>query len=70
MKKIKQLHSLQKNSSKIYNFLKDKNLLQNTSEYWWPKAGTFEVIVGTILTQNTTWKNVEKSLKNLLNFRT
>jgi len=65
VKKIKQLHSLQKNSFKIYNFLKDKNLLQNASEYWWPKAGTFEVVVGTILTQNTTWKNVEKSLKNL-----
>ena len=25
----------------------------------------FEIVVGAILTQNTTWKNVEKSLRNL-----
>jgi endonuclease-3 related protein len=54
-----------KNSLEIYNFLQEKNLLQNSPKLWWPNAGTFEVIVGAILTQNTTWKNVEKSLVNL-----
>jgi len=33
--------------------------------YWWPNSGTFEVVVGAILTQNTRWENVEKALKNL-----
>ena len=68
MKKIKRLHLSQKNSLDIYNFLKGKNLLRDSSDYWWPNTGTFEVIIGTILTQNTTWKNVEKSLKNLDSF--
>ena len=65
MKKIEQLHLSQKNSVDIYNFLKDKNLLENSPKYWWPNSGSFEVVVGSILTQNTTWKNVEKSLLNL-----
>lgn len=68
MKKIKQLHSLQKNSFKIYKFLENKNLLENSSKYWWPNVGTFEVLIGAILTQNTSWKNVEKSLENLASF--
>ena len=68
MKKIKQLHSLQKNSFEIYKFLEDKNLLENSSKYWWPNVGTFEVLIGAILTQNTSWKNVEKSLENLASF--
>jgi len=52
----------------IYNFLKSKNLLEKSHRYWWPNAGTFEVVVGAVLTQNTTWLNVEKSLKNLDGF--
>ena len=65
MRKIKQLHLSQKNSLDIYDFLKEKNLLENSPKYWWPNAGTFEVVIGSLLTQNTSWKNVEKSLKNL-----
>lgn len=34
-------------------------------QHWWPAESPFEVIVGTILTQNTAWTNVEKALKNL-----
>lgn len=56
------------NSFEIYNFLKDKNLLQKSPKYWWPSVGTFEVVVGSILTQNTTWHNTQKSLKNLEGF--
>ncbi|BCD68559.1 3-methyladenine DNA glycosylase [Nitratiruptor sp. YY09-18] len=33
--------------------------------YWWPNSGSFEVVVGAILTQNTKWENVEKALNNL-----
>lgn len=35
--------------------------------FWWPKFGSFLVIVGAILTQNTKWQNVEKALVNLQN---
>lgn len=32
---------------------------------WWPGETPFEVMVGTILTQNTAWTNVEKAIANL-----
>ncbi|MFB3924649.1 MAG: endonuclease III domain-containing protein [Syntrophales bacterium] len=32
---------------------------------WWPADSPFEVIVGAILTQNTSWANVEKAIWNL-----
>jgi endonuclease-3 related protein len=32
---------------------------------WWPADSAFEVIIGAILTQNTSWKNVEKAIANL-----
>lgn len=34
-------------------------------QYWWPADSPFEVIVGAILTQNTSWVNVEKAIDNL-----
>jgi endonuclease-3 related protein len=66
VKKQGWLHlSLEKSSIDIYRFLESKNLLKDSPPLWWPNAGTFEVVVGAILTQNTTWRNVEYSLKNL-----
>ena len=32
---------------------------------WWPAETPFEVIVGAILTQNTSWKNVAKAIDRL-----
>ena len=32
---------------------------------WWPAKTDFEMMVGAILTQNTTWKNVEKAINKL-----
>lgn len=32
---------------------------------WWPGRTRFEVIVGAILTQNTSWTNVERAIANL-----
>lgn len=34
-------------------------------QHWWPGRSPFEVIVGTYLTQNTSWTNVERALANL-----
>lgn len=33
--------------------------------HWWPAETPYEMMVGAVLTQNTTWKNVEKALQNL-----
>jgi endonuclease-3 related protein len=35
------------------------------AQHWWPAESSFEVMVGAILTQNTSWLNVEKALGNL-----
>lgn len=33
--------------------------------HWWPGDTPLEIIVGAVLTQNTSWKNVEKAIANL-----
>jgi endonuclease-3 related protein len=41
-------------------------LLKNYGEQnWWPAETPFEVCVGALLTQNTSWRNVEKAISNL-----
>ena len=34
-------------------------------QHWWPGRTAFEIIVGAILTQNTSWSNVETAIRNL-----
>ncbi len=34
-------------------------------QHWWPAETAFEVIIGAYLTQNTSWKAVERSIANL-----
>lgn len=34
-------------------------------QHWWPAETPFEVIVGAILTQNTSWTNVDRAMANL-----
>lgn len=34
-------------------------------QHWWPGETPFEVMVGAILTQNTSWHNVERAIANL-----
>ena len=36
-------------------------------QHWWPGKTSFEVVVGAILTQNTSWRNVETAITNLRN---
>jgi endonuclease-3 related protein len=50
------------NSYELLIELRKKDLLKNKPKFWWPNVGTFEVVVGAILTQNTKWENVEKAL--------
>ena len=37
-------------------------------QHWWPADSPFEVMVGSILTQNTGWPNVEKAIATLKTF--
>jgi endonuclease III related protein len=37
--------------------------------HWWPARTPFEVIVGAILTQSTSWTNVERAIENLRDAR-
>ncbi len=34
-------------------------------QHWWPGDTPFEVMIGAVLVQNTSWKNVEKALAKL-----
>jgi endonuclease-3 related protein len=34
-------------------------------QHWWPGRTRFEIIVGAILTQNTSWNNVARAIANL-----
>ena len=34
-------------------------------QHWWPGDTPFEIIIGAILVQNTSWQNVEKAISNL-----
>lgn len=52
-------------SWELFNALKKLNLLENSQPLWWPQHGTFEVVVGAILTQNTQWTRVTVSLANI-----
>ena len=52
-------------SFELFSALERLKLLENSPPLWWPGYGTFEVVVGAILTQNTQWSRVEQSLANL-----
>ncbi len=61
--------------------MKDKSLFRLSDNYiikvfdilysiygpqsWWPGESQFEIIIGAILTQNTSWQNVARAIKNL-----
>lgn len=55
------MSSVRKLLLEIYNTLYN----QIGPRGWWPGDSALEIIVGAILTQNTTWKNAEKAIKNL-----
>lgn len=46
---------------KLFELLSD----EYGETHWWPGETPFEVMVGAILTQNTSWMNVERAISNL-----
>ena len=49
----------------LFQGLKSLGLLTKKPPLWWPNYGTFEVVIGAVLTQNSQWTRVEQSLANL-----
>ena len=47
----------------------DRLLKHHGPQDWWPGDTPFEVMVGAVLTQNTSWTNVEKGIINLKHHR-
>lgn len=43
----------------------DAMLARFGPQEWWPGESPFEVMVGAVLTQNTSWSNVEKAIARL-----
>lgn len=43
----------------------DRLLAAYGPQHWWPARTRFQVILGAYLTQNTSWKSVERSIANL-----
>jgi len=54
-------YTVQEMLIKIYNIL----FRYWGPQHWWPAESEFEMIVGAILTQNTSWTSVQKAIKNL-----
>lgn len=52
------------NSYELLVALKENEKIA-VKDFWWPNAGSFEVAVGAMLTQQSKWEKVEKSLQNL-----
>ncbi len=60
--------SAQMDNQQVGQALKDifeRLIARYGPQYWWPAREPFEVMVGAILTQQTTWLNVEKATSNL-----
>ena len=45
--------------------LYERLLESHGPQHWWPGDGWFEIMVGAVLTQAASWKNVEMALDNL-----
>ena len=54
-------HSIARNLRQAYRLMHR----QHGHQHWWPGDSPFEICVGAILTQNTSWKNVERAIANL-----
>lgn len=55
------------NSYEILYALKEHEKIRANERdpYWWKGSGSFEVVVGALLTQQSRWEKVEMSLQNL-----
>jgi endonuclease III related protein len=54
-----------KTATERLRWMHDQLVTAYGPQFWWPADAPFEVILGAYLTQNTSWKAVERSLANL-----
>lgn len=52
-------------SSPLLDLVYTRLLAHFGPQYWWPGESRLEIMVGAVLTQNTSWRNVEKAIDNL-----
>ena len=52
-------------STNKYQVIFDKLYNSYGPQHWWPGETTFEIMLGAVLTQNTSWTNVEKAISAL-----
>ena len=52
-------------SQKKYRQIFDVMYNNYGPQHWWPGDTPFEIMLGAVLTQNTSWTNVEKAIKAL-----
>ena len=45
----------------------ERLLVRYGRQHWWPGDTRFEIMIGAVLTQNTSWSNVEKAINKLRN---
>jgi hypothetical protein len=53
------------NKARILRNFHDQLMATYGPQEWWPAETALEVIVGAYLTQNTSWRAVERSIANL-----
>ena len=61
MDSVNGIHGTKPTPLMIYEMLEDRFGFQG----WWPGRNNFEILVGAMLTQQTSWKNVDMALLNL-----
>lgn len=61
MTQIVDLHLPPRKVRSVY----DRLLKTYGPQHWWPADSAFEVMVGSVLTQNAAWINVERAIENL-----
>ena len=55
----------EKSHGHLVEELYERLLASHGPQHWWPGDGWFEIMVGAVLTQAASWKNVELALDNL-----
>ena len=53
------------NTQEILRDVYRRLLREYGPQHWWPADSPFEVMVGAVLTQSTSWTNVEKAIDSL-----
>ncbi len=49
----------------IFQEVHDRLLAAYGPQGWWPGDSAFEIMLGAVLTQNTSWKNAERAIEQL-----